>query len=125
MGRIRIIRRVTIRLVLVLLGVILPAAQIFAEEAAKEGGKGNPLLALAAMGETEKAHIVFNWLSEHVFDDGSFWCGFTFPDMTRWPEEKITWTNAVVLMAADALFSLTPGGQLFSHTWWAETGYMV
>ncbi len=50
MGRIRIIRRVTIRLVLVLLGVILPAAQIFAEEAAKEGGKGNPLLALAAMG---------------------------------------------------------------------------
>jgi hypothetical protein len=81
------------------------------------------VLALAAMGNLGKARIVFNWLSEHVFDDGSFWCGFTFPDMTRWPEEKITWTNAVVLMAADALFNLTPGGQLFSHAWWDKNDY--
>jgi hypothetical protein len=81
------------------------------------------VLTLAAMGEAEKALIIFNWLSEHIFDDGSFWCGFTVPDMTRWPEEKITWTNAVVLLAADALFNLTPGGQLFSHAWWADAGY--
>jgi hypothetical protein len=78
------------------------------------------VLTLVAMGEMEKAHIVFNWLSEHVFDDGSFWCGFTFPNMIRWPEEKIAWTNAVVLMAADALFNLTPAAQLFSHAWWAQ-----
>lgn len=78
------------------------------------------VLALVAMGDRDKAHIVFNWLSAHVFDDGSFWCGLTFPNMTRWPEEKITWTNAVVLMAADALFNLTPGGKLFSHAWWAN-----
>lgn len=82
------------------------------------------VLALAAMGDMEKAHIVFSWLSEHVFDDGSFWCGFTFPDMTRWPEEKIAWTNAVVLMAADALFNLTPASQLFSHAWWAQAGLL-
>jgi hypothetical protein len=81
------------------------------------------VLTLAAMGDTEKARIVFNWLADHVFNDGSFWCGFTFPDMTRWPEEKITWTNAVVLLAADALFNLTPGGRLFDHAWWAENGY--
>ncbi len=81
------------------------------------------VLTLAAMGETEKALIIFNWLSAHTFDDGSFWCGFTVPDMTRWPEEKITWTNAVVLLAADALFNLTPGGQLFSHSWWRDSGY--
>ena len=81
------------------------------------------VLALAAMGDEEKAHFVFNWLSEHVFADGSFWCGFTFPDMTRWPVEKITWTNAVVLMAADALFSLTPASRLFSHAWWAQAGF--
>ncbi len=80
------------------------------------------VLALAAMGDMEKAHFIFNWLSEHIFEDGSFWCGFTFPDMTRWPEEKITWTNAVVLMAADALFNLTPAAQLFSHTFWAKIG---
>jgi hypothetical protein len=81
------------------------------------------VLTLAAMGEAEKALIIFNWLSEHIFDDGSFWCGFTVPDMTRWPEEKITWTNAVVLLAADALFNLTPGGRLFSHAWWADSGH--
>ncbi len=78
------------------------------------------VLALVAMGDRDKAHIVFNWLSAHVFDDGSFWCGLTFPNMTRWPEEKITWTNAVVLLAADALFNLTPGGKLFNHVWWAN-----
>lgn len=78
------------------------------------------VLALVAVGDMQKARIVFNWLSEHRFRDGSFWCGFTFPDMTRWPEEKITWTNAVVLLAADALFNLTPGGRLFSHVWWAD-----
>jgi len=76
------------------------------------------VLTLTAMGEREKAQIVFNWLTDHVFTDGSFWCGFTFPDMTRWPEEKIAWTNAVVLMAADALFDLTPAARLFSQDWW-------
>jgi hypothetical protein len=81
------------------------------------------VLALAAMNDMDKAHIVFSWLSAHVFEDGSFWCGFTFPDMVRWPEEKITWTNAVVLMAADALFNLTPAGKIFSHTWWRDGGY--
>jgi hypothetical protein len=78
------------------------------------------VLTLAAMGAVDKARIVFNWLSEHVFEDRSFWCGFTFPDMTRWPEEKIAGTNAVALLAADALFTLTPASVLFSHAWWAE-----
>jgi hypothetical protein len=81
------------------------------------------VLALAAMGETDKARIVFSWITDHVFADGSFWCGFTFPDMTRWPEEKVTWTNAVALLAADALFNLTPAGQLFSHAWWDQAGF--
>jgi hypothetical protein len=52
------------------------------------------------------------------FDDGTYWCGFTFPDMTLWPEDKITWTNAVALMAADMLYELTPAAQLFSHRFW-------
>ena len=34
------------------------------------------------------------------------------------PEEKITWTNAVVLMAADALYGLTPAANLFDHRFW-------
>jgi hypothetical protein len=38
--------------------------------------------------------------------------------MVIWPAERIAWTNAVVLMAADALYHLTPASRLFSHENW-------
>jgi hypothetical protein len=75
-------------------------------------------LALAAMGRRDQARIVFGWISERRFEDGSFWAGFTFPDLTVWPEERLTWTNAGALMAADAVFGLTPAADLFSHRFW-------
>ncbi|WP_236889232.1 phenyltransferase domain-containing protein [Desulfoluna limicola] len=76
------------------------------------------ILALSAMGNTDQAHIVFDWIKDSRFDDGSYWCGYTFPNMVIWPEEKLSWTNGVVLMAADALFDLTPAGRLFQHDFW-------
>lgn len=75
-------------------------------------------LALRAMGNPELSRIVFNWICDRRFEDGSYWCGFTCPDMTIWPEEKITWTNAVALMAADAIYNLTPAAQIFNHDFW-------
>lgn len=75
-------------------------------------------LALSAMGNRFLAEIVFNWISDKKYTDGSYLAGFTFPDMTVWPEDKLTWTNAVVLMAADALYDLTPASRLFSHRNW-------
>jgi hypothetical protein len=79
-------------------------------------------IALAAMGNLQLAKIVFNWIVDRRFDDGSYWCGFTCPDIIVWPEDKITWTNAVALIAADALYSLTPAGQIFSHEFWKNMG---
>lgn len=76
------------------------------------------ILALAAMGNRQQAAILFRWICDHTFEDGTLWCGFTVPDMVVWPEEKHTWTNAVALMAADALFHLTPAGNLFAHAHW-------
>ncbi|RJQ66411.1 MAG: phenyltransferase domain-containing protein [Desulfobacteraceae bacterium] len=76
------------------------------------------ILTLGALGDHQKAAIVYRWICDRTFEDGTFWCGFTFPDMVVWPEEKISWTNAAVLMAADALFALTPAGHLFSHEYW-------
>jgi len=76
------------------------------------------VLALSAMGHVEQARIVFGWIENRRFDDGTFWCGFTTPDLIVWPEEKMTWTNAVALMAADAIYSLTPAGRLFDHQFW-------
>ena len=78
------------------------------------------VIALAAMGNHQQARIVFNWICDCTFEDRTFWCGFTFPDMALWPVERTTWTNAVVLMAADAIYDLTPAGRLFSHAFWKE-----
>jgi hypothetical protein len=75
-------------------------------------------LALAGMGSLDQARVVFGWINERRFEDGSFWAGFTFPEMTIWPEERISWTNAGALIAADALFGLTPAAGLFSHRFW-------
>ena len=77
-------------------------------------------LALSAMGDNDRADRVFGWLSNHRFQDGTYWCGFTVPDGIIWPEEKVTWTNAVVLMAADALYGITPAGHMFHHDFWAR-----
>jgi hypothetical protein len=79
-------------------------------------------LALTAMGNREMAEIVFGWIRDRTFEDGSYWCGFTFPDMVIWPEDKLTWTNAAVLMAADALYHMTPASRLFSHQAWNGAG---
>jgi hypothetical protein len=75
-------------------------------------------IALAAMGNLELAGIVFSWIVDRRYPDGSYWCGFTCPDIIVWPEDKITWTNAVALMAADAIYNLTPAGQIFNHRFW-------
>jgi hypothetical protein len=80
-------------------------------------------IALAAMGNLDLAKIVFSWIVDRRHDDGSYWCGFTCPDIIVWPEDKITWTNAVALMAADAIYSLTPAGQIFSHEFWENFNF--
>lgn len=83
------------------------------------------VLALVAAGNTKVGEIVFNWLYDRKFGDGSYWCGFTYPDMVIWPEEKMTWTNGVVIMAADALYDLTPASRLFNHDFWAQSGVLA
>ena len=74
------------------------------------------------MGNQNLSEIVFNWIQDKRYEDGSYWCGYTHPDMVIWPDEKITWTNAVVLMAADALYHITPAAKLFSHQFWNSPG---
>jgi hypothetical protein len=78
------------------------------------------VLTLAGMGNLDQARVVFGWIGDRRFEDGSFWAGFTFPDMTVWPEGRIAWTNAGVLIAADAIFGLTPAAGLFSHRFWSS-----
>jgi len=81
-------------------------------------------LALAAIENTELSAILFSWISDRKFEDGTYWCGYTVPDIIIWPEEKITWSNAVVSMAADALYQLTPASHLFSHRFWRSVPFI-
>jgi hypothetical protein len=81
------------------------------------------VLALAAIGNFEQGRIVFNWIADRCFEDGSYWCGFTCPELTVWPEDQMSWTNAVALMAADALYQLTPAATIFSHAYWRKLGF--
>jgi len=80
------------------------------------------VLALEAMGWRDLAETVFSWMGDKRFDDRTYWCGFTYPEKVVWPEEKHSWTNAAVMLAADALYQLTPAGRLFNHRFWAEKG---
>lgn len=78
-------------------------------------------MALSAMGNKFQSEIVFDWIWDKRYeDDSTFWCGHTYPDMVVWPEEKNTWTNAAAMMAADAIYGITPASKLFSHEFWKE-----
>jgi hypothetical protein len=76
------------------------------------------VLTLSALGNRNLAEIVFGWIGDKRFADGSYWTGYTYPDMVVWPEERFTWTHAAVLIAADALYQLTPAGRIFEHRFW-------
>ena len=71
------------------------------------------VIALAACGNIERAADVLNWLGQYQAEDGSWWTGFAVHDSVLWPDERPTWTAGAVLLAADALFSLTPAHDLF------------
>jgi hypothetical protein len=70
------------------------------------------------LGNRNLAEIVFGWIGDKRFGDGSYWTGYTYPEMVVWPEERFTWTHAAVLIAADALYQLTPAGRIFEHRFW-------
>ena len=78
------------------------------------------VMTLAAIGETERAAIIFNWITDKRYDDGSYWMGVTFPDGVIWPDEKTSWTAAAVILACDALHKVSPASHLFHHGFWEQ-----
>ncbi len=78
------------------------------------------ILTLSAIEDHSRAKMIFSWLTDKRFSDGSFWMGVTFPDGVIWPAEKTGWTAAAVMLASDALHDITPAGKLFNHKFWAS-----
>lgn len=71
------------------------------------------VIALVASGEKDKARQLYQTLHQRRDSDGGYWTGYVFRDNAIWPTEKTTWTAGAVILAADALFALTPGHELF------------
>ena len=73
------------------------------------------ILACLNVGYQEHAQTLFNNLQRFQLEDGSWWTGYVFPDEVHWPDERPSWTAAAILLAADALYGLTPAKGLFTE----------
>lgn len=73
------------------------------------------VLALLAAGEKQKAEQLFLQLQRWQDTDGGYWTGYNFKNNVVWPKEKTSWTGAAMLLAADALYQLTPACRLFTQ----------
>ena len=73
---------------------------------------GELVLALEALGDRERALVLFADAQHLRDDDGSYWTGSVYPEDVRWPDEHTTYTAAAILLAHDALTDSTPGADL-------------
>lgn len=72
------------------------------------------IMACVVVGEMDRATKLYEDIQRFQLTDGSWWTGYVFPDDAYWPDERPTWTAGAVLLAADALFAITPASALFT-----------
>lgn len=70
------------------------------------------VMALLASGERDLAAEIFTRSTRLQDADGVFWMGWQTEEQLFWPKEKPSWTQAAVILAADALYGDTPASQL-------------
>jgi hypothetical protein len=72
------------------------------------------LLAHLSVGDTDRARQLFEWAQALRADDGHYWTGIVHPEMVHFPGgEKTTYTDAAIVLAADAISGATPASDLF------------
>ncbi|MEV5238269.1 prenyltransferase [Streptomyces cinnamoneus] len=68
------------------------------------GGESCELaLALWAMGESDRAVEILQWIQHLRAENGLYWTGYVFEDEAVWPQELTTWTAGSLLLAVAAL----------------------
>jgi len=73
------------------------------------------LMAELSVGNRDHALKLFAWAQELRDDDGHYWTGIVFPDEVHFPgDERTTYTDAAVILAADALSRTSPAAGLFT-----------
>ena len=71
------------------------------------------IMACVAADKHAQAAQLLEWLQPHQVEDGSWWTGYVYTDKVYWPDERPTWTAGAVLLAADAVYRLTPAHKIF------------
>jgi hypothetical protein len=73
-------------------------------------------LANLAVGDRARAEALFDWAQQYRTDDGRYWTGTVFPDLSRFPAgERSTYTASAVVLAADGLTGASPASALFTR----------
>lgn len=70
------------------------------------------VLALISVGEVARAERLFDRLTELRDEGGAFWMGWQSEEGIYWPRERPSWTQAAVVLAADALMRSTPASKV-------------
>ena len=74
------------------------------------------MMAHLAVGERDRAELLFAWAQRLREPDGRYWTGIVYPDEVHFPGgEQSTYTAAAVVLAADALAGASPAADLFVH----------
>lgn len=71
------------------------------------------IIALVAADKRESALAMFTDLAPWKTTQGAYQTGYVYTDDAIWPTETTSWTAAAVLLAADALWQLTPAHRLW------------
>jgi len=73
------------------------------------------LMAELSIGNRDHALSLFTWAQGLRDHDGHYWTGIVFPDEVHFPgDERTTYTDAAVILAADALSRTSPAAGLFT-----------
>lgn len=79
------------------------------------GGESAELaLALWAVGESDRALDILQWIQHLRAENGMYWTGYVFEDEAVWPCEQTAWTAGSVLLAVAALGGDEATMQVFS-----------
>lgn len=78
-------------------------------------------IALMAAGQPIEARAMFRLQDQWRDDTYAYWMGFQYADNVPWPVEKPAWTAGAAIMAADAIYGLSPARGLFLQSSPCET----
>lgn len=70
------------------------------------------VLALIAIGERDRAADLYETLIDLRDEAGAFWMGWQYEEQIYWPKERPSWTQAAVILAADALMNSTSASRV-------------